>query len=92
MRIELKGGKYLITSDPHNVVLSERKTYKDGEKAGEEYPEPIGYYPNLTRLVESLVEREVRLSGATTLTRLAADIKAIKVMVRETLTQIKEVS
>ena len=90
MRIELKGGKCLITSDPLNYILSERKIYKEGKRAGEEYTEALGYYPTFEALVQDIVEREVRLSGATTLARLAQDLKSIKLMVREWMDQIKK--
>lgn len=68
MEIEI-GDKFVITGDPRQFVLNEKKIKgeKAGDKAGEDYLQPIGYYQSLSGIVTALIILSVRLSDVQSL-------------------------
>ena len=56
--------KYVITSDAYCYVLNKKMVNK---KTNEEYLSAVGYYGNLEQLIDSLINREVRESEATSI-------------------------
>ncbi|QGU12838.1 hypothetical protein GNG26_21885 [Leclercia sp. J807] len=46
--------KYVITSDPLQFVLQEKKIAKSGKNAGKEWLAIVGFYPTISKLVTAL--------------------------------------
>lgn len=56
-------GNYKIEADELNVTVSKKMVAKKGEKAGEVYWAPVGYFANMTNALKFLVDLEVKLTG-----------------------------
>lgn len=44
--MNIKLGQYVITSDPHQLILSEIKIAKEGKNAGQELRQPLAITQN----------------------------------------------
>lgn len=71
------GKEFVITSDSLQYILNQKKIAQKGSKAGEEWLDPIAYFPSLNQLVTELVNRHVRSSTVTSIAGLAAEIGSI---------------
>nr|WP_302824558.1 DUF5405 family protein [Hafnia alvei] len=71
------GNSLVITSDSLQFILNQKKIAQKGSKAGEEWLDPIGYFPNLNQLVTELITRHVRNSTVTSIAGLAAEIELV---------------
>lgn len=71
------GTKYVITGTAHDLVLSEKRIVKDGDKAGQEYLSRLGYYSKFEHLVKELCHREILTSEAQSFQALQQHIEAI---------------
>lgn len=71
MRIEIDD-KYVITSDPRNVSLSEMRGF---DKKGRELLKTVGHFSTLEGLFQRLLRQRVYDSTATTLKQLKNDIE-----------------
>lgn len=71
------GKEFVITSDSLQYILNQKKVAQKGSKAGEEWLDPIAYFPSLNQLVTELVNRHVRNSTVTSIAGLAAEIGSI---------------
>ncbi len=58
--------------------MTEMKKVKEGEKKGEEYEANQTYYPSLASALNSLIQKRLKDSDATTLMELKNDLKVIK--------------
>lgn len=58
--MEIKLGKYVITSDKHQFILNEIKTIKEGKNAGKETMVNTYYYPRMEMLIKKLFMLEVK--------------------------------
>jgi hypothetical protein len=56
------GDKYLITTDPYNYILQEKKinTTKDSKNFGEEYMVPLGFYRDINQVVSKLLDLKIK--------------------------------
>lgn len=71
------GTKYVITGTIHDLVLSEKRIVKDGDKAGQEYLSRLGYYSKFEHLVKELCHREILASEAQSLQALHQHIETL---------------
>lgn len=76
IRIEV-GDKWVITSDQYQFILNEKKVVKSGNKAGEEWPNTIGYYPKINQLISGLVHHHIQTATINTLSEMAAEIERV---------------
>lgn len=76
IRIEI-GDKWIITSDQYQFILNEKKTVKNGKKAGEEWLDTIGYYPKINQLVSGLIHHHIQHSAITSFEEMAAEIERV---------------
>ena len=93
--MNIRVGKYAITSDPLNYILNEvRVRSKDGKggSMGDEYLVPIGYYSftRIDQLLKSVAEKEVRKSQAEDIDTLLEDIKGALDLIDEAILKFKE--
>ncbi|HBQ1178066.1 TPA: DUF5405 family protein [Klebsiella pneumoniae] len=71
------GGKWVITSDQYQFILSEKKVVKSGRKAGEVWLDTIGYYTKINQLISGLIHHHIQHSSITRLDAMAAEIERI---------------
>jgi hypothetical protein len=71
------GDKWVITSDPFQFILNEKKIAQSGKNAGKEWLNAVGYYPKINQLVSGLIHRELQQSAATSFAEMAAEIDRI---------------
>ncbi|EMP4585789.1 DUF5405 family protein [Enterobacter hormaechei] len=76
IRIEI-GDRYVVTSDPFQFILQEKKTAKTGKNVGKEWLDVIGYYPKLSQLVTGLMVHDVLTGEARAFDELAAQIEQV---------------
>jgi hypothetical protein len=70
MKISI-GDQYQITSDPLNVILKQKyEKQKNGEPSGEYDYKTIGYFPNLERAIDRLLDYNLLISDAENLSEL----------------------
>lgn len=77
--------KYVITSDAYCYVLNKKMVNK---KTNEEYLSAVGYYGDLKHLVDSLINREVRESEATSIQGVLEVIENAK---NDIVSRLKEI-
>ncbi|KMV67695.1 hypothetical protein AI29_12030 [bacteria symbiont BFo2 of Frankliniella occidentalis] len=75
MKIEI--GNYVITSDQHQFILSEKKIAQKGKNEGQETLATIGYFQKLSWLIQALIVKDVRQSDVESLQAIEALIKSI---------------
>lgn len=77
--------KYVITADRHNWILNEKlpPDSKDKKKI-----RPVAYHGKLEHLINSLLEREVRLSDAGTFNELKALYFTTQAEIKDMVTQL----
>ncbi len=93
--MNIRVGKYAITSDPLNYILNEvRVRTKDGKggRKGDEYLVPIGYYSftRIDQLLKSMAKREIRGSQAENIDVLLEDIKGVLDLINEAILKFKK--
>ena len=76
LRLEV-GDKWVITSDQYQFILNERKVVKSGKKAGEEWLDPIGYYPKINQLISGLIHHHIQSSEIQCVKEMANEIERI---------------
>lgn len=78
--MNIRIGKYNITSDSLNVILSEEKIIKDEESKnlGKVYQENIGYYGKLEHCLEALLNKEINEAEAENIEGLMQKIEFAK--------------
>ncbi len=86
MKIEF--GKYVVTSDPHNLILSEKRIAKKGKNKGDEYEHGLGYYGTLEALAAGLLELRIKRSDADSLNQLVLDVQQAKREIAETIRRV----
>ena len=76
--MNIKIGKYKLSSDENQYIVTEIKISKDGKKAGNEYEANDTYHPTLVSALNNLIQRRLKKSDATTLIELKNDLESIK--------------
>ncbi|HBX8189871.1 TPA: hypothetical protein MIH46_00520 [Klebsiella pneumoniae] len=71
------GGKWVITSDQYQFILSEKKVAKSGRKVGEEWLDTIGYYPKIEQLISGLIHHHILQSSINSLQEMAEEIECV---------------
>jgi hypothetical protein len=84
--MEIKIGKFIITSDDRQYVLSEEKISKSGKSEGNTYTDDIGYYCKLVDVLNALLELKLRRSDATTLGEFKNDYMSFREELKNYLT------
>jgi len=84
--MEIRIGKFIITSDDRQYVLSEEKVSKSGKTAGQTYTNDIGYYCKLVDVLNALLELKLRRSDTTTLESFKNDYMSFREELRKYLT------
>lgn len=77
--------KYSLESvDTLNVVLYEHGTVKDKESKnfGKKTKTPVGYFPNVEKALNFLVDKEINGTGLKNLKLIVATIKEVKEIVK----------
>lgn len=74
MAADIRIGRYRITSDPHNWIVSEVKSYETGAREGEEYESNPQYCGSLEQALNLLLSRALRESDARSLQELKDEI------------------
>ncbi len=72
------GKKYVVKSDPLNLILYEKKVRKKGPNQGNEYLQDIGYFPNIQSLASELIELKIRAADVETLDELIETVNDAK--------------
>ncbi|MDK1705316.1 DUF5405 family protein [Serratia rubidaea] len=76
--MEIKiGTEFVITSDNLQFILNTVKVGKTGKSEGQQRYEVVGYYPNISQLVNGLIHHGVRNSTVNSIASLAAEIGRI---------------
>ncbi len=88
MKIEF--GKYVLTSEPYNLILSKKKIYKNGKKKGDEYLDTVGFFSSITTVGHALVELKIKKSDAESLDKLLQEVKEVKAEVAATIRRVVE--
>ena len=83
MRIEF--GKYVLTSDPYNLILAEKKVVKKGKSKGEEYTDTVGFYANIYEVAHALTELRIKGSDAVAVSGLLDVVREVKTDVTATI-------
>ena len=68
---------YSLTSDARNVMLIENKVVQDGKNKGKPTQSVWGYYGTVESALKGYAKLKTKLSNATTIPELLADIKKI---------------
>lgn len=85
--MNIKVGKYTIKSIPQNIVLMEEKTVKEGENKGKKYQDSIGFYGKLEHCLDSLLEKEINESQATSIKALLKDMGRVRELILQNMVQ-----
>ena len=80
--MEIKVGKYVITSDSLCIILNEKKKIQKGENEGKEYLSAVGYYNTVESCMEGLLQHKIKKSDATSIKELLDEIKEISKFIR----------
>ncbi len=83
MRIPI--GKYVITSDQHNIILNVKKKTGSGKNKGEEYLAAEAFFFDIASCAEYIIQQGVRESDATSLSELVAEVEKIRKRVEKAL-------
>lgn len=75
MKIEI--GSYVITSDQHQFILSEKKIAQKGKNEGQETLVTIGYFQKLSWLIQALIVKDIRQSDIESLQAIETLIRYI---------------
>lgn len=75
-------GNYIITSDKHQFILSEKITIQKGDNAGQEAVRTIGFYTKLENLADKLFHLEIDKSDAELLSDLMTVVRSTRAMIR----------
>lgn len=73
LHIEI-GERYVVTSDPLQFILQEKKTATTGKNTGKPYLNTVGYYPKLEQLIKGLMVHDALTCEARCLAELEARI------------------
>lgn len=91
--------KYKLTSDELNIMVHKKKVIDPTKSPNwaklqaegadptprQEWSDPISYHGTIEQAVNSIINREIRLSDAESLRELISDISEIKMAVKEAL-------
>lgn len=66
---------YRLTSDPHNIILEQRKVNK---KNGQEYWIVDSFHRTVEQALDALLQKRIRESEATTIKELRAEIREVR--------------
>lgn len=86
--MQLEFGRYELTCDSLNWIISERKTRRDGARAGEEYSEAYGFYPRLSSALGALLDLKLTHSNARSVEDLLAEIRRAEAHITKTAIQL----
>jgi len=78
-------GKYVITSDPYQYIVNEKKISKKGKNMGKEYLTPASYHNTVESAMQDIIERRIRSCEATTIKELIQEVGQIKTTVKQAL-------
>lgn len=84
VRIDFPDG-LTLKSDERNWTISERKQFRSGKRAGEEYESDIAHYPRLPTAIRALVDLKARRSDAETLGELSEAVSKARESVEKAL-------
>ncbi|UZX57036.1 DUF5405 family protein [Yersinia ruckeri] len=77
------GKEWVVTADNYQFILNQKKVAKSGARAGEDWLDPIGYYPTVNQLVTGLAHHHIRNSTVTSIAGLVAEIERIGKLCQE---------
>ncbi len=83
MRIEISN--YVITSESRNIILNKAMTVQEGERAGEEYLSPIGFYSTVEQAMKAVGNHKIKQSEATSIKELMKEVREIRKLIEEVL-------
>lgn len=74
--------KYHITQDKYQYILTQVLKRKDGDNAGEEYEDVLGYYSNVDSLMKRLIslhclKQQERTSVLESIDKVCKDVKKL---------------
>ena len=67
---------FWLRSDERNFIIARKRITQNGENAGAENWENVGYYTSLPGLAKGLLDLDIRLSDANTFEELLCDYRA----------------
>lgn len=76
MQIDI-GDKYVLTADQYQYIIREKKITKEGDNAGKEWQQLVGYYPKLSQAITALIHLDVRLEDIQSLQAMEQHINRI---------------
>jgi Domain of unknown function (DUF5405) len=71
------GDRYVVTSDPLQFILQEKKTIKTGKNVGNEWLDVVGYYPKLNQLISGLMHHNILTGNAATFEELSIEVELL---------------
>jgi len=76
MQIDI-GNKYVLTADQYQYIVREKKITKEGDNAGKEWQQLVGYYPKLSQAINALIHLDVRLEDVQSLQAMEQHINRV---------------
>ncbi|MTC51057.1 hypothetical protein GKR59_15645 [Providencia alcalifaciens] len=86
--MEIKLGKYVITSDKYQFILNEIKTIKEGENAGKETMVTISYHPRMEMLIKKLLTLEVKSDDIKSLQDMNEKINQLSITLSSQISEL----
>lgn len=90
MKLNIDLGKYVITGSTHDLILSEKRTIKEGKNAGEETLARLGYFSKFEHLVKELCHKEILESEAQSLQQLEKHIEELSMSLSKSINDYVE--
>lgn len=76
MQIDI-GDKYVLTGDQYQYIIREKKITKEGDNAGKEWQQLVGYYTKLSQAIHALIHLDVRLEDVQSLQAMEQHINRV---------------
>lgn len=76
-------GKYNLSNDDRQFIVSEIKIIQDGKNAGAEIKANQTYHSTLSSAISAVLDRRIKRSEATTLIGLKSDYEAAKKWIQD---------
>lgn len=89
MRLEI-GEKYVITSDPLNVIINLKKEKKDenGDPSGEVYLKPVSFHSNLEMACLKVMDKEITQADSENLSDIVQIIFKAKNEIKAAISKV----
>jgi len=83
--MDIKVGKFRLTSDERQIIVCHQKRIKLGKNKGDIVDQDFTYHPTLESAFQNLLNRKVLASKATTIKELIEDLNKYKREIKKVL-------